>query len=153
MEGTIVVAKQRRRRSNKRRHRPAETQSPTRSERDLLFLHHASNSRTLEHAVLEPGVILKLVHRELAANAPGVEDEAIRIDHRILVGKPFAPRQHAIALLQLAVEGLAAGFLEGGKSRWIARVALGSADMGMRGMHARCEEHDRGWRFRFGYRV
>ena len=74
---------------------------------DLLVLDHAADGGPLEHAVLERGVVLELAHRQLAAHAPGVEDEAVGIEHGIFVGKPFAPGQHAVDLLQIAVEGLA----------------------------------------------
>src|SRR5262249_28454084 len=82
-----------------------------RSNLDLLVLHHALDGGTLEHAVLEHGVILELRHRQLAADSPGVEDEAIGIEHGVLVGKPFPSRQLAVDLLQVAVEGLEARFL------------------------------------------
>src|SRR5262249_57606346 len=83
-----------------------------RSDLDLLVLHHAFDGGTLEHAVLERGVVLELRHRQLAAESPGVEDEAIGIEHGGLVAEPFPSRQLAVDLLQVAVEGLKTPFLQ-----------------------------------------
>src|SRR6516164_5638415 len=104
-----------------------------RSDLDLLVLHHPFDGGTLEHALLERGVVLELRHRQLAAESPGVEDEAIGIEHGVLVAEPFPSRQLAVDLLQVAVEGLEARFLERGKGGRVGRVALGPADMGVRG--------------------
>ena len=117
---------------------------------DLLVLHDALDRRALDHAVLERGVVLELAHRQLAPHAPGVEHEAIGIEHRVLVAEPFAARQHAVDLLQVAVEGLEAGFLDAGNADGSARVALGPADMGVRGMHAGGKEADQRQRLGFG---
>ena len=62
----------------------------------------------LDHAVLERGVVLELAHGQLAPDTPGVEDEAVGIEHGVLISEPFAPRQPVIDLLQVAVEGLEA---------------------------------------------
>src|SRR5262245_35600157 len=69
----------------------ADAAPAPRSQLDLLVLHHLCNGRTLEHPVLERGVVLELAHRQLAADAPGVEHEAVGIDDRVLVGEPLAP--------------------------------------------------------------
>ena len=84
---------------------------PLFSNLDLLVLHHAPDGRPLEHPVLECGVVLELAHRQLAAHAPSVEDEAIGIEDGLAIREPFASHQHAVDLLQVAVEGLEAGFL------------------------------------------
>src|SRR5205823_4752321 len=58
---------------------------------ELLVLCDALHGRTLEHAILEGGVVLELGHRHLAADAPRIEDEAVGIEHGILVRKPLPP--------------------------------------------------------------
>src|SRR5262245_19745408 len=79
----------------------AAERGAARSDLDLLVLDDAPDGGTLEHAVLEGGVILELRHRQLAAHAPGVEDEAIGIDHGIFVAEPFASGEPAVDLLQV----------------------------------------------------
>src|SRR6266540_1919592 len=66
-----------------------------RSHLDLLVRSHALDGGTLKHPVLERRVVLHLPHGELAADAPGVEHEAVRIEHRVLLGKPVESGQHA----------------------------------------------------------
>src|SRR5438128_3096412 len=107
--------------------RVARVSSPRarRSHLDLLVRDHALHGGALEHAVLERGVVLELAHRQLAAHAPAVEHEAIGIEHGILVAEPFPARQHAVNLLEIAVEGLQAGLLDAGKGGLIGGVALG----------------------------
>src|SRR5512132_2392402 len=90
-----------------------------RSDLDLLVLDDAFGGGTREHAILERRVVLELSHRQLAAHAPSVEHEAIRIDHRILVAEPFPPRESLVDLLQVTMEGFESGFLERGKRGWI----------------------------------
>ena len=107
----------------------------------------------LEHAVLVRGVVLELAHRQLAAHAPGVEDEGVGIEHGIFIGQPFAPGQHAVDLLQIAVEGLQAGVLDARIGRGVGSVALGPADMGVRRMHAGGKEADRRQRLGLAERV
>src|SRR6266480_4843372 len=101
-----------------------------RSGLDLLLLDHPLDGRTLQHAVPERRVVLELSHRQLTAHTPRVEDEAVRIEHGILFREPLPPRQHAIDLMQIGVEGLKPRLLEGGKGGRVSRIALGSADMG-----------------------
>src|SRR5215470_12290307 len=124
-----------------------------RSDLDLLVLDDAFDRGTLEHAILERRVVLELPHRQLAAHAPGVEHEAVRIDHGVLVAEPFPARELAVDLLQIAVEGFQPRLLERGESRRVGCVALGPTDMGMRGMHARREEADQRQRFGFRHRI
>jgi hypothetical protein len=83
------------------------------SELDLLVIEGVSDSRTLEHPVLERGVVRQLGHRKLAAHSLGVEDEAIGIEHGIPSGKPFVPSQHPVDLLQITVERLEPHLLDG----------------------------------------
>ena len=49
----------------------------------LFAVHHTPDRRPFEHPVLECRVVLELSHRELAANTPRVEDEAIGIEHGV----------------------------------------------------------------------
>ena len=108
----------------------------------LFAVHHTPDRRPFEHPVLECRVVLELSHRELAANTPRVEDEAIGIEHGVAIGEPFAFRQHAVDLLQVAVESLKAGVFERGEGSQIGRIPLGSADMGECHMHAARKEAD-----------
>ena len=112
----------------------------TASELDLLLLDHALDRRTLHHPVLERRVVLEFRHRQLAAHAPGVEHEAVRIDHGVAVGEPLPPGKLLVDLLQIPVEGLEAGLLDGRKCDLIGGVTLRPIEVGMRGMYARCEE-------------
>src|SRR5213593_1548562 len=91
---------------------PARARGCGRSDLDLLILDDAFDGGTREHAILKRRVVLELSHWQLAAHSPGVEHEAIGIDHRILVAEPFASRQFPVDLLQIAVEGLETHFLE-----------------------------------------
>jgi hypothetical protein len=108
----------------------------------LFAVHHTPDRTSFEHPVLERRVVLELSHRELAANTPRVEDEAIGIEHGVAMGEPFALRQHAVDLLQVAVESLKAGVFERGEGGRIGRIPLGSADMGECHMHAARKEAD-----------
>ena len=85
------------------------------SELDLLVIEGAPDSGTLEHPVLERGLVRQLGHRKLAAHSPGVEDEAVGIEHGIPSGKPFTPGQHAVDLLQITMERLESHLLDGGE--------------------------------------
>src|SRR5258708_25016225 len=70
--------------------------------------------------------------------------------HGVLGGGLFPSRQPVVDLLQVAMEGLETGFLQRGISGRIGSVALGPADMGVRGMHAGGEEADQGERLGVG---
>src|SRR5215472_7394910 len=94
---------------------PAPNAPRTASDLDLLVLDHAFDRGARDHAVLERGVVLELSHRQLAAHAPGVEHEAIRIDHGIFVAEPLAPSEPPVDLFEIAVEGLESHFLERGE--------------------------------------
>src|SRR5262245_58289692 len=124
------------------------TQSRTRrraetaSDLDLLVLDHAFDGGAPDHAILERGIILELSHRQLAPHAPGVEHEAVGIDHRVFVAEPLASREPGVDLLQVPVESLEPGFLERGEGRRVRRVALGPPDVGVRGVYACGEEAD-----------
>src|SRR6476620_8515324 len=94
---------------------PQDCRAPACSQLYLFAFHHTSDRRPFEHPVLECRVVLELSHRELAAHTPGVEDEAIGIEHGVAIGEPFAFRQHAVDLLQVSVERLKAGLFECGE--------------------------------------
>jgi hypothetical protein len=108
----------------------------------LFAVHHTPDRRPFEHAVLECRVVLEISHRELAAHTPRVEDEAIGIEHGVAIREPFAFRQHAVDLLQIAVKSLEARVFEGGEGSRIGRIPLRSADMGECHMHAARKEAD-----------
>src|SRR5271156_3383061 len=86
-----------------------------RSKLHLLLLDHALDRGTLQHAILESRVVLEFRHRQFAAHAPGVEDEAIRIEDGIAVGEPLPPVETRVELLEVVVEGLETGVLDAGK--------------------------------------
>ena len=68
--------------------------APYLSDLELLILDHAAHRGALQHAVLEGGVVFQLDHRQLAAHAPSVEDEAIGVEHGVLaVGEPLSTGQ------------------------------------------------------------
>src|SRR5438309_638663 len=113
---------------------------------DTLIGDDALHGRALRHAVLQGGVVLQLRHRQLALFAPGVEHQGIGVEHRIFVGQPLAPRVHAVDLLQVFVEALLPHRLDAGEGRLVLGVALGPADVAVRGMHARRETADDGTR-------
>src|ERR1700722_4624910 len=71
--------------------RPADV-----SHLDLFVLGNALHGRSLHHAILEGGVVLELAHGQLAAQAPGVEDERIGIEDREPLGEPLAAVEHSV---------------------------------------------------------
>src|SRR5262245_61986289 len=103
-----------------------------RSQWELLLLHHTPHGRSLQHPLLECGVMLELAHREFAPDSPRVEDEAVWVENRVAVHEPVLLRQHAVNLFKIAVKGFTASILERGKSRRIGGVAFRPADMGVR---------------------
>src|SRR6267378_2206888 len=111
---------------------------------DAFVRDDALHRRALRHAVLEGGVMLQLRHGQLALQAPGVEHQGIGVEHRILVGQPLAPRVHRVDLLQVFVEALLPHRLDAGEGRLVLGIALGPADVAVRGMHARGEKADDG---------
>src|ERR1700730_7161607 len=113
-----------------------------RSDLDLLVLYHALDRGPRGHAVLEGAVVLQFAHGQLAAHAPGVEHEAVGIEHRVAVGKPFAAGQHPVDLLEIAVEGFEPRLLQVRMGRRIGSVALRPTDVRMRRMDAAGKEAD-----------
>src|SRR6266851_1374670 len=107
---------------------------------------NALHRRALRHAVLERGVVFKLRHGQLAPLAPGVEHQGVGVEHRVFVGQPLAPRVHGVDLLQVFAERLLPHRLDAGEGRLVLGVALGPADVGVRGMHAGREKADDGKR-------
>src|SRR5208282_2766438 len=64
---------------------PAKTWMPATSagmtsHLDLLVRHDTRGGGALKQTVLVRGVVLQLTHRQFAAHAPGVEDEAVRVE-------------------------------------------------------------------------
>ena len=120
---------------------------------DSFLLEHAADGRTLLHAILERGVVLKIAHWELAPDSPSVEHEPIGIDHGVSVEEPVLAGQHVVDLLEVAVKGLQTARFERRKHRGIGRVPFRPADVGVRRMHARGEEADQRERSGFGQRI
>src|SRR6267143_841893 len=105
---------------------------------------NALHRRALRHAVLGGGVVLQLRHGQLAPFAPGVKHQGVRVEHRVFVGQPLAPRIHRVDLLQVFAERLLPHRLDAGEGRLVLGVAPGPADVGVRGMQAGREKSDDG---------
>jgi hypothetical protein len=103
----------------------------------LFAVHHTPDRWPFEHPVLECRVVLELSHRELAANTPHVEDEAIGIEHGVAIGEPFAFRQRSVDLLQVAVESPKAGVFERGEGRGSLSPSMMAKSRGLRGFRRR----------------
>ena len=74
----------------------------------------------------------------LPKKIPLADDEAIGIEHGVAIGEPFAFRQHAVDLLQVAVESLKAGVFERGEGSRIGRIPrIGSVFFGANGLKIR----------------
>src|SRR5262245_58278992 len=83
------------------RRRPYSFSNPSKSDLPAFLLEDLLHRRALQHAVLESGVVLHARDRQLAANAPGVEDQRVRIEHRVLFAEPLAPGVHLVDLLEV----------------------------------------------------
>src|SRR4051794_19040270 len=55
-----------------------------------FVLQYSKDRGSALHAVLKGSVVLQFVHRQPAPHAPGVKQEGIGINYRILVSEPFA---------------------------------------------------------------
>src|SRR5262245_33307181 len=80
---------------------PAGSIPTTKSDFDALVGDHALHRGALDHPVLERRVVLELGHGQLASQAPCVEHESVRVEHRVLVREPLAVREHAVDLLHV----------------------------------------------------
>src|SRR5581483_7644882 len=78
-----------------------------------FHLHAFLHRRALHHALPPRGVILQLLHRETAVDAPAVKDERIGVDDRELVAHdPVVSLDHGIDFLAVLPIGFLAVLLD-----------------------------------------